>query len=150
MACFQKRGRIFDGIGNLYGTTGQGGGTGCSGTGCGTVFELSPNGSGGWTETSLYSFQGGSDGGSPRAALIFDKSGNLYGTTYEGWGIECFNGCGTTFELSPNLGGAWTESLLYRFQGGSDSEAPNSGLIFDQTGNLNDTTFLGGETGCGG
>jgi hypothetical protein len=75
---------IFDSAGNLYGTTQYGGGGSCSLNGyqgCGTVFELSPNGNGGWTETILYSFQDSSDGEQPSAGLIFDGAGNLYGTT---------------------------------------------------------------------
>jgi uncharacterized repeat protein (TIGR03803 family) len=149
-------GLIFDKSGNLYGTTGaggdvQGGETQCY-AGCGTVFELSPNGSGGWTETVLYSFQGGNDGDVPTTGLILDESGNLYGTTIEGGDTACFNGdgCGTVFELSPDSGGVWTETILYVFQGGSDGEWPNYGVILDQTGHLYGTTSQGGGTGCPG
>src|ERR1700730_2746201 len=60
---------IFDTHGNLFGTTAFGGNAGCL-EGCGTVFELSPNGSGGWNKTEVYLFQGGSDGGDPNVALI--------------------------------------------------------------------------------
>jgi hypothetical protein len=71
---------IFDAQGNLYGSA-----TGVFDCGtvdqCGTVFELSPDGSGGWQESTLYTFQGGSDGINPTGALVFDASGNLYGTT---------------------------------------------------------------------
>jgi uncharacterized repeat protein (TIGR03803 family) len=74
--------------------------------GCGTVFELSPNGSGGWTETLLYSFQGASDGQFPFAGVIFDQSGNLYGTASGGPGF------GTVFELSPHGGAGWKESTI--------------------------------------
>jgi uncharacterized repeat protein (TIGR03803 family) len=66
---------VFDAMGNMYGTT-QGGGT----SGNGTVFKLIPSGSG-WTESVLYSFTGGSDGGDAVSNVIFDKAGNLYGTT---------------------------------------------------------------------
>jgi uncharacterized repeat protein (TIGR03803 family) len=72
-------GLMFDGVGNLYGTT-YSGGTGCGGT-CGTVFELIPS----WTETVLYSFiGGGTDGSNPFAGVIYDPpagSGVLYGVT---------------------------------------------------------------------
>jgi uncharacterized repeat protein (TIGR03803 family) len=71
-------GFIFDQAGNLYGTTAKGG------LGLGTVFELSPNGSGGWTETVLYNFGSISNDGATPQGLIFDKSGNLYGTTFGG------------------------------------------------------------------
>lgn len=79
---------IFDSAGNLYGTTGGGGETGVvpCGYGCGTVFEFSPAGGGGWTESVLYSFTGGSDGAYPVAGLVFDSAGNLYGTTAFGGG----------------------------------------------------------------
>jgi len=71
---------IMDAKGNLYGTT-QNGGTGCSGTGCGTVFELTPKGGGRWTETVLHKFTFNPDGGDPNAGLIQDAKGTLYGTT---------------------------------------------------------------------
>jgi uncharacterized repeat protein (TIGR03803 family) len=86
-------GLIFDALGNLYGET-EGGGNGN-----GTVFELSPNSNGGWTETVLYSFQGGNDGIAPSDGLVFDQAGNLYGTTYD---YTTYGGNGTAFELSPN------------------------------------------------
>jgi len=153
---------IFDAAGNLYGTTEYGGGTSqCTYnvvSGCGTAFELSPNGSGGWTATVLYAFQSGTDGAEPEAGPIFDKSGNLYGTTYSGgntqagWcGLGGQDRCGTVFELSPNGSGGWKEAVLYNFQAGSDGSQPLAGLIFDQSGNLYGTTFNGGNsTGCYG
>ena len=70
----------FDAAGNLYGTTYSGGLWGY-----GTVFELSPNGNGGWNETVLYSFTGGADGANPVwSYVMFDSVGNLYGTAYSG------------------------------------------------------------------
>ncbi len=100
-----EAGLIFDQSGNLYGTTGEGGSENCNYAGCGTVFELSPSGSGGWTETTLYGFKGDSDGAFPNGGLIFDRSGNLYGTTADGGDTACNSGfgCGTAFELSPNV-----------------------------------------------
>ena len=143
-------GLIFDQSGNLYGTARGGGNTASSGT----VFELSPNGSGGWTETTLYEFQGGTDGSDPFAGLIFDSTGNLYGSTYSGGNTNCpvgeTVGCGTVFELSPNGSGSWTETRLYSFAGGNDGQAPSSPVIFDQAGHLYGTTLQGGgATGCG-
>lgn len=97
-------GLIFDSSGNLYGTAGAGGDTnacvyqyptGQSSRGCGVVFELSPNGRS-WTERVLYSFTGGSDGGEPANGVIFDSSGNLYGTALGGG-----KGYGVAFELIP-------------------------------------------------
>jgi uncharacterized repeat protein (TIGR02543 family) len=129
-------GLIFDSAGNLDGTTSVGGVYGK-----GTVFKLSPNGGGGWTETVLYSFGNGSDGVNPYGGLIFDNSGNLYGTTVNGGA----NGGGTAFEVSPNGGGGWAETVLYSFgNGSSDGLNPYAGLIFDSSGNLYGTTVNGG------
>jgi hypothetical protein len=74
---------IADANGNYYGTTALGGqfGGNCFSFGCGNVFELSPNGNGGWNETVLYTFTGGTDGAGPEAGLTFDSHGNLFGTT---------------------------------------------------------------------
>jgi len=70
---------IFDDSGNLYGATSDGGAYSF-----GTVFELAPTGGGGWTEATLYSFNdNGIDGWARFAGLIFDASGNLYGTTWK-------------------------------------------------------------------
>jgi uncharacterized repeat protein (TIGR03803 family) len=128
-------GLVFDKKGNLYGTASLGGNpaTGC----CGVVFELTPshNTKKAWTETVLYIFNGGSDGSAPNTGVVFDASGNLYGTTQNGGGCSAYVvGCGVAFELTPAVG-AWTESVLYRFQGGTDSINP-SGLIFDKSGAL--------------
>ena len=155
----EPNGLIFDGSGNLYGTTGGGGQSGCGANGyasCGTVFELSPNRNGGWTETIIYSFSV-SVGFFPNGGLIFDQSGNLFGTTYGGLNDDCYFymiGCGTAFELSPNGSGSWTETLLYSFgNGSSDGASPLDGLIFDHSGNLYGTATTGGtgcnEEGCG-
>jgi uncharacterized repeat protein (TIGR03803 family) len=99
-------------------------------------------------EQVLYAFQGGNDGQYPGSGLIFDSSGNLYGTTEYGgdgactYGID--DGCGTVFELSHNGSGGWTETILYSFQCCTDGNSPDSGLIFDQAGNLYGTTAVGG------
>jgi len=137
---------IFDSAGNLYGTTSAGGGGECSG-GCGTVYELSPSGSG-WTEQILYRFTGGADGGSPASGVVLDQAGNLYGTTYMGGSGCSGHGCGVVYELSPS-GSGWTEKVLYTFQGASDGKNPNAGVIFDQAGNLYGATFTGGSEGGG-
>jgi len=119
----------FDSAGNIYGTTPAGGSnTNCSGYGCGVVYELSPS-NGGWTETILYSFQNGTDGASPYAGVIFDRSGNLYGT----------NGYGAVYELSPSAGG-WVETTIANFY----SFVPG-GLIIDSAGNLYGATFIDPE-----
>jgi uncharacterized repeat protein (TIGR03803 family) len=132
---------IFDRTGNLYGTTSSGGTNFY-----GIAFELSPNGSGGWTETVLHSFGAGTDGASPPAGLIWDGAGNLYGTTYAGG----TSNVGTVFELSPNGSGGWTETVLYSFNSnGSDGNYPYAGLVFDRAGNLYGTTYLGGTYNIG-
>jgi uncharacterized repeat protein (TIGR03803 family) len=139
---------IFDSSGNLYGTTFQGGG--CGGSVCGTVFELTPNTDGTWTETVLYHFTGGSDGAGPVAGLIFDTAGNLFGTTSAG-GCNG-NSCGTVFELTPNKDGTWAERVLHAFcstANCSDGNSPRAGLVLDQAGNLYGMTPFGGSFGNG-
>ncbi len=92
-------GLVRDSSGNLFGTTNVGGLYGY-----GTIYELSPNGSGGWNETVLYSFTGGKDGSYPQAAIILhEKTRQIFGTTVEGGNTtSCYPpyGCGTAFELS--------------------------------------------------
>ncbi len=137
---------ISDGAGNFYGNTGFGG-LGCPGNelGCGTAFEISPNGSGGWKEKVLHSFSGPPDAANPfLSPMIFDKSGNLYCTTQ--WGGE-FN-LGAVVELSP-AGTTWTATILYSFTGGADGGHPVSSLIMDGEGNLYGTTKQDGAAGGG-
>ena len=153
----------WDAAGNLYSTTNVGGANDA-----GTVFELSPRTSGGWTEKILHNFpkvselNNGTDGSFPGAGVIFDAAGNLYGTTSEGGnggypgGICTFpeeEPCGVVFELSPTASGGWTEKILLNFNGG-DGGYPYGGLIFDAAGNLYGTTLYGGDCitndiGCG-
>jgi uncharacterized repeat protein (TIGR03803 family) len=152
---------VFDTKGNLYGTA-YGAQVSLS-VGCflnprdgGAVFELSPPlvAGGAWTETTLYAFSDGADGGNPYAGVVLDKSGNLYGTT-----ASNANGCGSVFQLTQpaTTGGNWTESVLYMFTGGRDGGEPASNLIFGPGNGLYGTTANGGntcqliegETGCG-
>lgn len=131
--------------GNLYGTT-VFGGVGDSGSGAGTIFELSPNGAGGWNETVLYNFcsEGGAsctDGAYPDGPVLFDSVGNLYGATPEGGSASCpFTvGCGVVFELSP-LDTGWTETVLHTFCLNFTGECVDgvipSGILRDAQGNL--------------
>jgi uncharacterized repeat protein (TIGR03803 family) len=91
-------GVILDQAGNLYGTTLDGGTGMCrDNTGCGTVFELSPDGDGDWSESVLYSFTGGTNGDGPLSGLVFDSFGNLYGTTSS----RTFENTGIVFEITP-------------------------------------------------
>ena len=140
---------VFDAAGNLYGTTVTGGNPEvCNGEGCGTVFKLSPIGDGAWTESVLYSFFGSTDAEEPGSGVIFDSAGNLYGAAGGGCVEVCY---GTIFKLSPAQDGAWTESVIYTFMGGTDGGFPVA-LAFNGAGNLFGTTFSGGVTNspCGG
>jgi uncharacterized repeat protein (TIGR03803 family) len=143
-------GLTIDAAGNLYGTTVGGGDLGCTEGGCGTVFELSPNSSGKWTETVLYAFKG-TDGAAPQATVVFDALGNLYGTTNAG-GQRGAQGYGTVFRLAPSSGG-WQESVLHVFADGSDGAYPVAPLVVDAAGNLYGTAAKGGNncnlSGCG-
>ena len=129
-----EAGLIMDSAGNLYGTT-----FGAGAAGAGTVFKITSGG----TETILHSFAGGTtDGLEPRASVVMDSAGNLYGTTLAG-GMK---GDGTVFKLSPT----GTETILHSFTGGtSDGSGPLAGLIIDNAGNLYGTTPSGGTKGDG-
>lgn len=142
-------GFVFDGQGNLYGTTSRGGSSAKCGYpgGCGVVFELSPSASG-WAETVLYSFSGEKDGFSPQGNLVTDAAGNLYGTTYEGSDMQCSipgaaTRCGEAFELVRTSGG-WSLGVLHSFSG-SDGAVPAGGVIIDSAGRLYGTTTFGGS-----
>lgn len=120
---------ILDTAGNVYGTTNGGGICGEFLGGCGVVYELSPNGNGGYSQTRLYRFAGGLDGALTQAGLTMDSSGDLYGSTVHGGGAGCGNGygCGIAFELIPASGGTWTEAILSGFHG-TDGRKPEAGL----------------------
>jgi uncharacterized repeat protein (TIGR03803 family) len=126
---------IFDSAGELYGSTYLGGAHNG-----GTVFRLTPS-SGLWSESLLYSFTGGNDGYLPSSGLTFDRTGNLYGTTYYG-GTGIY---GTVFELTPS-GSGWTESVLHNFQAQSDGGDPNGDVIFDAAGDIYGATSGGFAT----
>jgi len=133
-------GLVFDGAGNLYGTTVQGG----IDSQCGTVFELSPASGGGWTEAVLHSFVN-SDGCQPVVGVILDKAGNIYGTTTAGGTY----GFGAVFELT-KTGGVWTETVLHSFnRDGSDGQEPFAAVAMDTAGNLYGTTLYGGADSVG-
>ncbi len=130
---------VFDTAGNLYGASYQGGGAGCGGYGCGTVFQLTPSRTG-WKEKLLYAFTGGKDGGQPYESVILDKAGNLYGTTFAGGDA---NGDGVVFELIHSKG-TWKEKVLYTFTGGDDGANPYVNVIFGKGGALYGATDQAG------
>ncbi len=148
---------VFGPDGAVYGTTYEGGQGGCfDGGGCGTVFKLQPPATAcrsamcPWTETVIYRFTGGADGGNPYSEVVFDSAGNLYGTTTAG-GLNsggCDHGCGVVYEMTLS-GGTWTETTLHLFRGGNDGQEPEGGLIFDHAGNLYGTTASGGSLSAG-
>jgi len=136
-------GLVFDAAGNLYGTTGRGGAYGG-----GTVFELSPQPGGGWTEKTLRYLGSGTDAKAPLGSLVFDAVGNLYGTSLEGGAY----GEGTVFELFAKPGGGWREQdkILHSFNNnGQDGYQPWAGPILDSSGNLYGTAVSGGAHGDG-
>jgi len=132
---------LLESNGNLYGPAAAGGQPGCSGFGCGTIFQLSPSGSG-WTEQTLYAFHDGSDGADPQGGLITDSAGNLYGSTCCGDGSG-----GTIFELNPD-GGNWTFNLLYDYNNNSGL-GPDGNLVHDAAGNLYGASVINGLYGEG-
>ena len=133
-------GLTVDAAGNLYGTTLSGGGTGCGGSGCGTVFRLAPD----KTETVLYGFcaqANCTDGAAPMGAPVEDAAGNFYGTTSSGGSSND----GTVFRVAAD----GTETVLHSFMGGSDGTDPMSNLIVGKGGDLFGTTNGGGASGAG-
>jgi hypothetical protein len=147
-------GVVLDASGNLYGATTDGGSSSCGGIAqCGTVYELQPPSQqgGAWTESVLYVFQGqaNNDGETPAGGVIFDKAGNLYGTTAYGGTGGCPAGCGTVYEMTPPTmtGESWTEAVIYNFQGGKDGYVPTGDMVFDGAGNLYGATYYGGGFG---
>jgi uncharacterized repeat protein (TIGR03803 family) len=135
-------GVISDNAGNLYGTT-CGGGYSYSGA----VYELLPSGSG-WNEKVLYSFTGSQQDGyavCPVGGLIFDGSGNLYGTT--GTNPYYITG-GDVFELTPS-NGSWTIAHVVVINGGPDGAGPVDSLVMDAAGNLYGTMVSTGNPPTG-
>jgi len=129
---------VRDSAGNFYGTTSAGGAYDR-----GTVFTMAPDGTG---FTILHDFAGGTDdGATPKAALIFDDAGNLYGTTFAGGGG---GGMGTIFKLQTDGTGF---TLLHSFLGGAHEGAqPAAALTWDPTrGIFWGTTYGGGPLDSG-
>ena len=129
---------LSDGVGDVYGTTYEGGTFGA-----GTIFKLTAAGQ----EKVLYNFTGATDGGFPWGGLIRDSAGNFYGTTSErGSGTSCPYGCGTVFKLDTT----GKVTVLHSFSGGTtDGAGPLAGVIRDSSGNLYGTTLGGGTYNLG-
>jgi hypothetical protein len=151
---YPEGGVMFGASGNLYGGTYYGGYlTECNNVGCGVIYELTPTGSGPWTETVLNIFQdnprnpnnGGTGGSNSTAGLAFDSAGNIYGTAFTG-GSPNYND-GVVFKLSPSSGG-WTESVMQTFNNTNGSN-PFQGVILDSAGNIYGNTPFGGNNSCG-
>jgi len=130
---------IFDGAGNIWGTTGDGGDFFG-----GVVYELVRSGNS-WTENVIHNFGAVGDGARPSAGLTMDSQGNLYGTTQGGGNT---NG-GTVYQLT-HSGSGWTETVIHSFDNNSEGSIPYGGVIFDASGNLYGTTSAGGPSFSGG
>jgi hypothetical protein len=137
-------GLVFDGLGNLYGTTTGGGDKG------GVLFRLAPPRKKGdpWTEAILHEFTGGNDGVSPMGRPVFDWAGNLYGAARGGK----LPG-GVVFRLAPQ-GSHWAFSVLYNLAGPPDGQGPDAPLRIGRNGSIYGTTTEGGtgescQSGCG-
>ena len=130
-------GLVLDASGNLYGTTYDAGTNNA-----GTVFKITPAG----VESVLYSFGGGSaDGVNPKAGLVLDAGGNLYGTTYSSFSFTnggVVDGNGAVFKITP----AGVESVLHFFTNTPDGSKPQAGLVLDASGNIYGTTSYGGAS----
>jgi len=138
-------GLAFNGNGNVFGTTFAGP------NGSGLVFELRKPSTRvhSWTEIVLHVFSDGNDGAGPAAGVIFDPSGDLYGTTATATNRSAQ---GNVFRIRPpaRRSGSWTFGVLYTFTGNPDGAQPSSPLVLDQSGNIYGTTMDGGTgTGCG-
>lgn len=123
--------------GNIYGVCTVGGVNGF-----GTVYKISQQ-EGRWHFTTLYAFKDQPDGALPYGGLVFDREGNLYGTTY----YAGANDLGTVYKLTRHQD-TWTESVLYSFKGGADGDSPISTLVADEAGSFYGTTSDGGSSSC--
>ncbi len=130
-------GVVMDALGNLYGTTTQGGPYGV-----GTIYKLTPT-AGFWTRTVLHTFAG-TDGAYPFGGLAIDKSGTLYGTSDSGGTF----GYGNVYKLS-SANGKWGQTILHAFSKGTDGANPFAGVTLDQQGNLYGVAANGGAYGQG-
>jgi uncharacterized repeat protein (TIGR03803 family) len=142
---------LADSKGNLYGMTEGGGNLNCAGgSGCGVIFELSPQSDGSWREATLYTFcslSNCTDGRYPYGGpLVLDAAGNIYGSTILGGAYyrNCAgDGCGVVFKLDTT----GKETVLHSFDGGAGGTYPWLGVM-DASGNLYGATGQGGDLNC--
>ncbi len=138
------KGVTLDSHGNLYGTTVTGGNGACEG-GCGVVYRLT-HAHGRWSQTVIYSFTGGNDGSGPGSPVVFDRQGDLFGTTPVGGA----SGVGTVYELKPKKDGIWKLVVVHTFTGGIDGAGGSAGrLLFDGQENIFGVATSGGAHGSG-
>ncbi len=132
--------------GAAYGSTAVGGGT----SEFGAVYELVPptKAGGAWSEAVLYRMGGGSDGQQPQD-IALGEGGDIYSSTLLGGTGNCYQGCGTIFELTPptKKGGDWTHTILYDFAGGTDGVSPGN-VVVGQNGSVYGSTSGGGPAGA--
>jgi uncharacterized repeat protein (TIGR03803 family) len=139
-------GLTLDAAGNLYGAALD------SQYGSGEIFELSPAKNGKWHRQILNVF-GGDNGVGPWQPPVFDSNGNLFGTTQQGGRAQYCINCGVIYELVPQGGGKWSESVVYSFGSQAnvtDGANPIGGLTRGDDGNFYGTTYESGDPSCGG
>ena len=143
-------GVLIDRMGNLYGTTADGGDNSA-----GFAFKLIHASD--WLLDPLYSFLGGSSG-SDLSGAILGANGSLYGGAQGGiqnCGTDGSQYCGLVFNLRPQPTAclsalcSWTENVPYRFSSESDGSGVINLTAQDQQGNLYGTTTTGGIYGAG-
>ena len=111
--------------------------------GYGTIFELSPESGGSWSESVLHTFTGETDGGIPAGGVILDSAGNLYGTARAGGSSQAGNGGGAAFKLTPTSGGGWSLTTLHDFLAPTDGQQPGP-LVRNPSGGFYGTSSFGG------
>jgi uncharacterized repeat protein (TIGR03803 family) len=143
--CGPSGGLTIDSKGAIYGTTEWGGTT--TGQGAGTVFKLTPSGTG-YKYAVIYRFKNNRDGAWPVGSILV-SNGVVYGATQYGASYACAGnteGCGTVYKLTPS-GNTYKETILYVFKGGDDGLLPIAGVAMDASGALYGTTQFGGGSG---
>ncbi len=133
-------GLAMDRSGNLFATAEFGGAYGGGG-----VFELSPDGQGGFTCQLIYSVGGSSDGAFPGGVPVLDGEGHIYGTSING-----SNGLGAVWEIGPDNGGSWSLINSYQFSSSAEGGYPEAGVLLTSDGNIFSTNTQFGMGNNGG